>query len=221
MRSLKQIHVCGAEEEILKHGVVGEQQMWGSCLHLLPREQLIRQARFAGIEEFKLALSFTRRLGRVTDIAAKSDVRGRGKHLPKPLHLVVSEGVHGVQQQGSDPWSQWIDICLRCERGQDRNEEALSLSGTGSGGHNQISAGMGLTGRLLLMRVELSIYRESRTTQTTKARWEDALVNQVTQSSATDVRGGAFKKGTLRECCFARDSTVESLGELLVRKRQQ
>src|ERR1700733_3980386 len=86
--ALEKLDVRRAQEQVLQHGVVRQEQMRWRVSHLRAAQELIGQPGLAGIQNRECLGCFSRRVRCVTDIAAEGDMRCGGKDLSKPLDLI-------------------------------------------------------------------------------------------------------------------------------------
>ncbi len=98
VRTVEERSVVGTEEEVLQHGVVGEQQMRRPFLHDLPRDQLVRVQGGARVSLLKIALGPQLRLLGLTGVAAECDLGQRSEQASEALHLIVGQRIHRVEQ---------------------------------------------------------------------------------------------------------------------------
>ena len=71
-----------------------------------------------------------------------------------PLHLVVGQGVHGVDDDGPDAGAQLPLLLLPEQVLQNGQQEAFGLARAGAGGHHQILPCRGQSQGLLLVAVQ-------------------------------------------------------------------
>ncbi len=218
---LEQVHVRRAEQQILQHGVVGEQQVRRAGAHLLPAEQLVRQALPAGVELVEQGSALARPLGGIAGVAAERDGGYGGQQLPQPLQLVVGQGVHRVEQQRPHAGGEISGGMLAGQRGQDRQQEALGLARSGTGGHHQIPARRRLAQRPLLVQVERPVQRQRGTAQPGERRIEHPLADQLPEGRPSQVRRGDLQQRALGEQRARPDLRRQRPGDPRIPHRQQ
>src|SRR5204863_4406754 len=123
--ALEQFHVGRAEQQVLKHRVVGKQLVRRVVPHLLTAEQLVRQPWFARVQRLIERRALGGALRRVTGVAAEGYLRRVGQQPAQPAELVVGERVHRIQQQRPHPGTERARRVLGGQRGQHRQQEAL------------------------------------------------------------------------------------------------
>ncbi len=119
----EQAHVLRAEQQVLQHRVVGQQQVGRRLAHLLAAEQLVAKEAFAGVELLETVPCPARVVLGVAGVPAEGDVRGVGEDRPKPLHLVIGQGIHRVQQQRPHARTQGAPLVFSGQAVEDRHEE--------------------------------------------------------------------------------------------------
>ncbi len=150
-------HVKWPYQQILEHRVVGQQQVGRIVTHLLATQDLVAEHRLTDIELGK-RLPRSHRIGLgLAGVTTKCDRRISRKDLPEPLHLIIGQRVHWVQQQSAYPRSESPRLLFTNETIEDRYQEGFCFSRTGAGGHNEVTAARGLSDGLLLMDVQRTI----------------------------------------------------------------
>ncbi len=105
---VKQWAVVGADEQVLQHRVVGEQDVGRSVAHFVAEYHFTREA-FLG-PPIGVAPPVPAVLGCLADVLTecRTETRPRLTQAPtdvaQPVSLVVGERVHRVEDHGPDPW---------------------------------------------------------------------------------------------------------------------
>lgn len=185
---LEQIEVGRPEQQVLQHGVIGQQQVRRPVPHLLPAEQLVRQSNLPRVERFECRLAVPGAVRGLAGVPAEGDVRNLGQQLTEPLELVVGERVHWIEQQRPHPGAELTAGVFGGERVQNRQQEALGLAGAGAGGHDQVAAPHRLAQRMLLMLVQGAVQWQRGARQGRESLVEHAFIDQVMQGGAGRVR---------------------------------
>ena len=97
--ALEQVEVGGAQQQVLQHRVVGEQQVRRLAPHLLAADELVGQRVALAVQAVVRVAGLPVAVLGVAGVAAEGDVRAAGEQFPQPFELVVGERVHRVQQQ--------------------------------------------------------------------------------------------------------------------------
>ena len=221
VRALEQVHVCRAKQQVLQHRVVGEQQVRRGLAHLGAGQQLVREPGLARVERVEERRAFGGPLRRLAGVPAERDVRRVRQHLPQAAHLVVGEGVHRVQQEGTDAGAERAGFALFDERGQDREQEALRLARAGPGRDDQVAAGLGLPDRLLLVRVQRPVKRQRGAAEPGEPAGQDAFADQVAQARPGLVRRRRLQHRSLGQQRAAVDRVPQRPREVRVPDGQQ
>ena len=219
--SLEQFHVGRAEQQVLEHRVVGEQQVRRVVAHLLTAEQLVRQPWLARVQRLVERRALGGALRGVTGVAAESDLRRVGQQPAQPAELVVGQRVHRIQQQRPNPGSERARRVLGGQRGQHRQQEALRLARPGAGGHHQVPARGRLPQRLLLMDVQRPVQGQCRAAQPGERRIKHPFADQVAQGRPGPVRRGGLEQRPLGQQRAGRDAVGQRGRKRRVTDRQQ
>ena len=175
--------IRGTQEQVLEHGVVGEQDVRGRALHLLAGDELVGQ-RFLAVVELLVFLD--RSLGglfRLAGVAAECDVRDILEHLAQTLDLVVGERVHGVKQKCTHAGAEFAGVALAQQVVNDGHEEALRLTGAGTSGDHEVAASLELADGGFLVLVERARLGQSFA-QFHDGRGEDAFGDEFLRGLA-------------------------------------
>gem|GEM_PF-5139442 len=219
--ALEQVEVGGAQQQVLQHRVVGEQQVRRPAPHLLAADELVGQRvalavqAVVGVEGLPVAV-----LG-LAGVAAEGDVRAAGEQFPQPFELVVGERVHRVQQQRAHARPELAAPVLLLQLVEDGQQEALGLARPGAGGHHQVASGAGLADRLLLVQVEGAVQVDRGAAGRGEGGRQHAFGDQLARGGAGPVGRGGLQQRPLGQQRAAADLLLQGVGESAVAQRQQ
>src|SRR5713101_5179033 len=97
--SVKKRAILGTQQQVFKHRVVRQQKVRRRTLHLISRDQFVRQARFERPTLPKVRLRFVPFMEGLANVATKRDFREWFQELTKPFDLVVGQRVHGIEEK--------------------------------------------------------------------------------------------------------------------------
>ena len=186
----EQRRVLGTQQEVLEHRVVGEQDVRRVLADLLARDDLVGELVLAGVLLFPLRKRLRLSLLGVAGVAAEGDVGALQQHA-EPLELVICQGVHRIEDHGSDASGMPLLFELAEDVVEDGQQEALSLARARTGDNRIVAPGGGLSDGPHLMDVERAVRVEVlrlSTSQAQHALAEDLLVNQFRNSLVLAVR---------------------------------
>ncbi len=221
VRPLEQVHVRGAQQQVLQHRVVGQQQVRRAVAHLGSGEQLVREPGLARVQGLEQGGALGGPLRCLPGVPAERDLGCAREHLPQPAHLVVGQGVHRVQQQRPDPWTQRPGVPLPDELGEDRQQEALRLARPGPGRDDEVAARGGFADRRFLVRVQRPVQRQRGPAEPGEPAGQDTVGDQPPQAGARRVRRCRLEQRPLGQQRAGVDRVPQRPRELRVAHRQQ
>ena len=219
--ALEQIDIRRAQQQVLQHRVVGEQQVRRAVPHLLPAEQLAGQPGLPGVELLEQRRTLARPFRGISRIVPERDVRESLENLAQPAHLVVGERVHRVQQQRAHPRPEDAGGVFCDELRQHRKQEALGLPRSGPGCDHEVAARGGLADRLLLMQVQRAVQRQGRPAEPGECRVKHSVRDQFAQAGAGPVRRRRLEDRPLGQQRAALDGVPQRSGQRRLTYGQQ
>src|SRR6478735_2746935 len=107
--------------------------MWRVIPHLFAADELVGDTRLIRVHRGEVPLCLDQRLLRLAGVAAEGDVWLTLEKTAKTLHLIVGQGVHGVQQQCTHTAHERSCIPLAHEMVENWYEKTLRLARASSG----------------------------------------------------------------------------------------
>ena len=131
-------------------------------LHRFSREQLVCEARLIGEHLSETLLGFPISVRRLPSVPPESNGLTLPQDPSQPAKLVISQGIHGIQQQG--PHSRFAKPPpFLQKRVDDRHKKALGFAAAGAGRNNEIpTPDHCLANGDLLMVIERPLQRQLR-----------------------------------------------------------
>ena len=96
--SIKQAGVLGPEQEVFEHRVVGQQNVRRLFAYCFPGDPFVTERFLIQLAPVSLISRSVLFLG-VTDVAPERHLWETLQERPKPLHLVVGESVHRIEEK--------------------------------------------------------------------------------------------------------------------------
>ena len=138
--AVEELTILGPEQQVLQHGVVGDEDVGRRLTHPLAADQLIGQEGLVGELLTDEGFSAGLLLFGLARVAAKSNGGVMGQVPAEALQLVVGQGVHGIEEQRPHArLSQQARLALAQQVIEDGDQESLGLATAGAGGHHHVA----------------------------------------------------------------------------------